>query len=164
MAKFLVVMLLAVLLTSCGNDASSNNNFEVYNPANLTEIPISGEIAQQLLNSKDTSVVNQSVKVYNTTRSLKELGDAYGEEMIKRGWYDATIKLTGTTELGSQGVIRAFEKNVSGDAMKKHVLGVIVISPDVKTEAAQRIRTTQPQATDNMVIVIQGAKGIPAAS
>lgn len=157
-------MLLALLLTSCGNDASSNNNFETYTPVNLTEIPISGDIAQELLNSKDTSVVNQSVKVYNTTRSLKEVGDAYGEEMIKRGWYDATIKLTGTTELGSQGVIRAFEKNVGGDVTKKHVFGIIVVSPDIKTNIAERIRTSQPQAKDNLVITIEGARGIPATS
>lgn len=162
---WLAVILLATLLTACGDGAGTNNNFEVPALTGLEEAPLastSSDLQSKLLNQKSTIITNQELKIYSVAnRTLADLQKSYEEEMIRRGWINVSANVVGNAELGSQGLVLAFEKYENGDQSKKHVAGLIMLGPDVKSAIANNIRQTGAiDPTKTVVVLVRGASGI----
>ena len=157
-------VLLAGLLTACGTETATTTDYTVPVLTGLEEtsnVASKSDFRNKILLPKQTDVTDQDVRVYSTDRKLADLQTAYRDEMTKRGWTNATSNITGSTELGSQGVIEAFEKTVGGDVNKKHVAGLLMVAADFKNDLTDSIRSQGKISADkNLVIIIQGAVGI----
>ena len=161
------LVILAALLAACGNEAAGNNDFSTPTLDGLTlqsTITNDANVRNKLLSPAKTNIVGQDLKVYTTTRDLNSLKQAYHDEMVtKRGWLDVSANIVNNTELGTKGSIESFEKYIGGDTNKKHVFGVIFLTPDATNNILDTFRAngTIP-ANSNVVITIQGASGITA--
>jgi hypothetical protein len=161
------LIILAALLAACGNEATGNNDFTTPTLDGLTlqsTITNDANVRNTLLSPAKTNIVGQDLKVYTTTRDLTSLKQAYRDELVtKRGWLDVTANIVNNNELGSKGSIESFEKYVGGDTNKKHVFGIIILTPDATNNVLDTFRSngTIP-AKSNVVITVQGATGITA--
>lgn len=161
----LVLVLLAGLLVACGSSEATNNNFDVPALTGLEDVPsasTNSELQNKLLNPKSTTITQQELKVYSVAnRALADLQKSYQEEMLRRGWIEVSPNVVGREELGNQGLVMAFEKYQDGDQTRKHVAGLIMLSPDLKNALADTIRQTgQVQTGRTVVVVVKGASGI----
>jgi hypothetical protein len=161
------LIIFAALLAACGNEASGNNDFTTPAPDGLTlQSTISNDttLRDKLLSPTKTNIVGQDLKVYTTTKDIAAVKQAYADELVtKRGWANVTANIVDSTELGTKGSIESFEKYVGGDTNKKHVFGVIILTPDATNNILDTYRKSGAIPTgSNVVITIQGATGITA--
>ncbi len=161
-------LLMGLLLASCGSEAPNANDFSAPTaPAGLiekSEIANDADFRSKVLSLNDKSLVNQELKVYVTEKPAG-VQQFYRDEMGKRGWNNVTSNIINNAELGSKGAVDAFEKFVGGDVNKKHVFGVIIVSPDTTNNPVDRFRSgenpTVPKGY-SVVMTVQGATGVPA--
>jgi hypothetical protein len=158
----LCAILLAGLLTACGDPATNNNSFEVPALTGMEEVPSASQNQdlrnRLLLPNRKNDIADQNLKVYQVAnRSLADLEKGYTDEMARRGWTNVSPNITGPDELGSQGVIRAFEKYVDGDVNRKRVAGFIMLAPDARTDLLGQVRSIGGiDPTRTIVIEITG--------
>jgi hypothetical protein len=167
------LIILAALLAACGNETAGNNDFTTPTLDGLTLQPgITNDptVRDKLLSPTKTTIVGQDLKVYTTTTDITTLKQTYRDELVtKRGWLDVSANIVNNSELGTKGSIESFEKYVGGDTNKKHVFGVILLTPDATNNILDTYRAsgTIPSKDSsgkavNVVITIQGATGITA--
>jgi len=162
----LCMLLLSALLVACGG--TPDTDYSLYAPSSLTAVP---EVANNtdfknavLLPSR-TDIVEQDVNVYKTSQSLADLQTSYNSEMTKRGWTNVSTSILKSDDLGSNGVVLAFEKPLT-DPSKKRVVGVILLGPDAQASWLTTFRSNGTLPKDqNVVIAIQGGTApLPSAN
>ena len=154
----LCMLLLAALLAACGG--TPDTNYDLYVPTSLTAVPdIANNAdfrASLLLPNRATEIVQQDLNVYRTAQSLADLQSNYNSEMVKKGWTNASPSILKSDELGSNGLVLAFEKPLT-DPSKKRVVGIILLGPEVKNTYLDTYRANGTLPKDqNVVIAIQG--------
>lgn len=161
----LALLLMSALLVGCGGTADTD--YSLFLPSSLTAVTTADkntEFTNAVLLTSRTDIVEQSVNVYQTTQSLADLQNTYNTEMTKRGWTNASTSILKSDELGSNGIVLAFEKALP-DASKKRVIGLILLGPDANAKLLSAYRTDGTISKgSNIVIAIQGGTApVPTA-
>ncbi len=162
------LLALSILLAACGGTSATDTDFSVYVPNGLQPLGnVSGDVTNQLLDSTKTNIANQQLQVYSSDQSVADLEKAYLDEMVnKRHWTDTTAGVLGNQELAGAGTVQAFEKVEGGDANKKRVVGVVLLSPAVKDPKGliSKLRTDNGiDQNKQLILIVQGATGQPAS-
>jgi hypothetical protein len=157
----LCVVLLAALLTACGG--TTDTNYDLFVPNSVTPVDAVANDndfkSKVLLPGRANEILDQQVTVYKTGLALADLQSSYTTEMVKRGWANVSASILKNDELGQQGLVMAFEKPLP-DPSKKRVVGIILLSPEVKNPLLDPYRTNGTLPKDqNVVIAIEGGTG-----
>jgi len=151
------MLLLSALLVACGGPADTD--YSLYTPASLQPVTAADnntDFKNAVLLPNRADIVDQSATVYQTTQNLADLQNTYSTEMTKRGWTNVSTSILKSDDLGSNGVVLAFEKTLP-DPSKKRVVGIILLGPDADAKFLSSYRTDGTiNKGSNVVIAIQG--------
>ena len=159
---------LVLLLAACGDSSPASSDFTVYVPNGLQPLnTVSDDFRNGLLNTTQQTISDRQVQVYSTDTSLVDLEKDYTDQMKAKGWTDATAGVIGNNELGTNGVVQAYEKVINGDSNKKRVVGVMLLTPSVKgtNNILDKLRTDNGVAnTKQLIVIVQAATGQAAST
>ena len=172
---------LTLLLAACGDSGPADSDYTVYVPGTLQLLNnVPSNITDQLINPSavvaDSGVAtptaaawvervsDRKVQVYYSTDQLTaQLQPDYSTQMVtNRHWTDVSTGVLASDAL-TGGTVVAYEKTDSSNPSIKHVVGVIFLSTDVKSDTVNALRSTNSSASaaKTLVVIVQGATGEP---